>query len=508
MPRSRPFSEKLRRWSGSFDPGLVRDLTFDSVLEPPPSKHAGRQQIPRQERSLEDHLPSDWNQDRISAQMMRWETPAQAWRTTVLPKDLKTALDSGTLLACKRHCAARGGDHWRNKQNNTRELAECCRPAEYCGRIHEKLLTLAEDTATGISTNFGLFKAEHAKLIKTLWPFGQPALLPYFLNALRLLEDTVHFVMLLFSKYSSNPSLQPCLDSKWGQLLRSSSMEMLEVRRNLQRISNSIFWELSATSRYQEANKWSQIGLHTDCLSSGWQLLSDTIVTFKRGLNYASSLRRSSHADGKLFQPVQELSGLGGATSSAMEQGEYGNLALRRSQFEDAWFLDKSVLRFLLRHVFRVDDTVGEFGAFGGHYSAWLNETGLVQAFAFDGIEEASKITNGRVQDLQLGSPFDLGRRFDWVVCLEVAEHLPPEFADILLDNIRRHASQGVIMSWATHDFPNPHHPNTLSEEESTKLIESFGFRQDRVLTEKLRAAAEIDWLKQTIAVYHAVSPT
>merc|ERR1712218_196910 len=109
-----------------------------------------------------------------------------------------------------------------------------------------------------------------------------------------------------------------------------------------------------------------------------------------------------------------------GESLEAAEQGEYPGLILRRNLFNDNWFLDKPLLRFLVRNVFRPGDTVGEFGAFGGRYSMWLNDTGLVEGFAFDGIPDVAEITQGQVQQLQLSESFDLGRTFDWVLCLEV----------------------------------------------------------------------------------------
>lgn len=39
-----------------------------------------------------------------------------------------------------------------------------------------------------------------------------------------------------------------------------------------------------------------------------------------------------------------------------------------------------------------------------------------------------------------LSVPFDLGRRFDLAISLEVAEHIAPERADVFLDNLARHA--------------------------------------------------------------------
>src|SRR4030095_10897023 len=38
--------------------------------------------------------------------------------------------------------------------------------------------------------------------------------------------------------------------------------------------------------------------------------------------------------------------------------------------------------------------------------------------------------------------PLDLGISFEWVLCWEVAEHLPPESADILCDTLARHLSK------------------------------------------------------------------
>jgi len=162
---------------------------------------------------------------------------------------------------------------------------------------------------------------------------------------------------------------------------------------------------------------------------------------------------------------------LGPEDLAAAEQGEYPGIILGRHEFHGTWFLDKPLLRYLVRNVLTVGQTLGEFGAFGGKYSEWLNETGVVEAFAFDGIPNVTEITDGRVRELQLAERFDLGRTFDWVLCLEVGEHLQPGTEDLLMDNIRRHARIGAIISWATPDYPSPYHPNTLTLEESTLLI-------------------------------------
>ena len=38
---------------------------------------------------------------------------------------------------------------------------------------------------------------------------------------------------------------------------------------------------------------------------------------------------------------------------------------------------------------------------------------------------------------------------YDWVMSLEVAEHIPQDYEAIFIDNIVRHAREGVVLSWA-----------------------------------------------------------
>ena len=58
-----------------------------------------------------------------------------------------------------------------------------------------------------------------------------------------------------------------------------------------------------------------------------------------------------------------------------------------------------------------------------------------------------------------LHEPFDLGRRFDLVICLEVAEHVEAEFADGLVASICRH-SDVVLWSAAVPGQGGDHHVN------------------------------------------------
>ncbi|CAJ1439338.1 unnamed protein product [Effrenium voratum] len=205
----------------------------------------------------------------------------------------------------------------------------------------------------------------------------------------------------------------------------------------------------------------------------------------------------------------QEVSGAG--PIRLHHQDEHGSFVtyefLRRKVFKQ-WAIDKGLVRGLLRHVWQpsLDGTlsVGDFGAGGGHYSKWLNETGLVEAFAFDGTHQAAELTDGLVQEVNLVQEMRLWRSFDWVLCLEVGEHVPKQYAATLLSNLKRHALQGLVMSWSD-DWEGIGHVNCLSREEFVAFVQqSTGFVLDEVATEAVRSACEIDYIARTLAVFRA----
>lgn len=70
---------------------------------------------------------------------------------------------------------------------------------------------------------------------------------------------------------------------------------------------------------------------------------------------------------------------------------------------------------------------------------------------------------------------FDLGRQFDLVQCLEVAEHVPPETSAQLVDNITRHGKQ-VLFSAAVPGQGGEDHINEQSYGYWRELFEARGY--------------------------------
>jgi len=449
----------------------LHELLFDSLedLRGIVSRGAG-------ERSAWDVLAPGYGEKDIETMFMEWTTPAAMTARAGMTAELTTELDSAGHRACLTFCHRQqaGRAHFYSEEDAT----HCCHPAEWCPRIHTLLWTVFSGALENLKSLHSRFLSLARRMTEVAWPWAQGWVLPIMLNATNVVDRVVWLSVFLWSRLAANPSIGNCLLSEWGRTLQPSHLAMVSLWRDARRRQENLAWELTATSRFADF-RWSQLGMHFEEVDKLWQTMFNVLSISIKVLRFLD--RRIGEVGWSALATKPDRAG----SLEAQEHGEYPGLMLMRSQFHGAWFLDKSALRFFLRRVFKPGQSVGEFGAFGGQYSAWLNETGIVRAFAFDGIEEVPRITDGRVQGpVDLAKPVTLYRRFDWVLCLEVGEHLPKGTEDILMDNIARHAKIGAVISWATPEFPSPYHPNTLIVEESTRLIERHGFRGGRATRE------------------------
>lgn len=112
---------------------------------------------------------------------------------------------------------------------------------------------------------------------------------------------------------------------------------------------------------------------------------------------------------------------------------------------------------------------------------AWLKiwqEHGVEQVTGLDGdyVDTARLlIPTACFQPADLKRPFTLGRPFDLVTCLEVAEHLPPDCAGALVSSLCSH-SDHVLFSSAVPGTGGAHHINEQPHGYWKRLFEQAGF--------------------------------
>ena len=150
---------------------------------------------------------------------------------------------------------------------------------------------------------------------------------------------------------------------------------------------------------------------------------------------------------------------------------------------------DTRMAHYLGHHIFK-DATVVDLGAGLGHYGRIFQEPGSpVQAWAgYDGALNVEDVTDGLVRFMDLTQPDASDARpcvgADWVMSLEVAEHIPPQFTDAFLRNVRCHARVGAVISWALPSQTGGlGHVNMRDEADAQAAVERWGFHVDRDAT-------------------------
>jgi len=91
---------------------------------------------------------------------------------------------------------------------------------------------------------------------------------------------------------------------------------------------------------------------------------------------------------------------------------------------------------------------------------------------------------------------------YDWVLSMEVLEHINVQFETVVLDNIDRAAGYGAVLSWASPNQKGFHHVNNRPAEYLNKVMTRRGFRFDLSTSQKLRTVAWFPWLKRNLMVF------
>lgn len=140
-----------------------------------------------------------------------------------------------------------------------------------------------------------------------------------------------------------------------------------------------------------------------------------------------------------------------------------------------------------------------------GTWLAVFRDKGVMDVVGLDGANvDASMLCipsqNFTVSDLR--SPFDLQRKFDLVLCLEVAEHLPESCAGDLVASLCRHSDR-IIFSAAIPGQGGQHHLNEKWPDYWRSLFEKEGYAIWDAIRPAIWDNPEVDvWYRQNMFLY------
>lgn len=176
--------------------------------------------------------------------------------------------------------------------------------------------------------------------------------------------------------------------------------------------------------------------------------------------------------------------------------------------------LAEGIVEFLTS---QLADSVIDFGCGNGMYVRRLVDAGFA-ACGYDGNPNTVEIckrdagTRVGVRVADLTTPLDLFPA-DWVLCLEVMEHIPDQFSSIALDNLSKHAKVGMILSWCIPESEWPvesgitregglGHVNCKPNVYVEGMLALRGWVRDLETENSLRRQARCKHFKYTTMVY------
>jgi SAM-dependent methyltransferase len=173
--------------------------------------------------------------------------------------------------------------------------------------------------------------------------------------------------------------------------------------------------------------------------------------------------------------------------------------------FDGAWhwqnfFLDAPPFRYLAQK--HRPESVLDVGCGTGLYLRLMQHDGVRDVLGIDGMDvDATALDPETYRKIDLQQPYDAGRRFDLVLCLEVAEHIPPEAMPVLLDTIETHASGLIVFSMAEPGQPGNGHINCRTMEDVLAMWKARGWTPDLIETLGVRALSTMAWFRRNIVV-------
>lgn len=147
-----------------------------------------------------------------------------------------------------------------------------------------------------------------------------------------------------------------------------------------------------------------------------------------------------------------------------------------------------------------------DFGCGRGEYIKYLHQQGC-RVTGYEGTEGMAEMTGfSKIKQADITNPIKTKNR-GTVLCLEVLEHIPSEFTDVVIENLVSACAGRLIMSWAVKGQGGCGHVNEQDAEWVLGRFAKEGFTPNLAVSERLRKAggSELWWFKKSIYVFDKI---
>lgn len=95
-----------------------------------------------------------------------------------------------------------------------------------------------------------------------------------------------------------------------------------------------------------------------------------------------------------------------------------------------------------------------------------------------------------------------VGIDYEFVLCLEVGEHIPKKHEQVFMDNVGEFVSRDLVLSWAVPGQGGGGHFNERSNDYVISEFVKRGLEFDEKKTERLRGYSSLKWFKNSIMAF------
>ena len=154
--------------------------------------------------------------------------------------------------------------------------------------------------------------------------------------------------------------------------------------------------------------------------------------------------------------------------------------------------------------------TAVDLGCGLGAYCKIFNACGWPYVIGYEGTPEVKALPSAyqKILHIDLTDPMDPTQSsFEFVLCLEVGEHIPRKFEKIFLDNLSILCGEDLVISWALPNQGGTDHVNKHEQAEVEGLLAERGLIVLKEMTDYLRSQCYFKYFQKTVTAYRRERP-
>jgi len=170
-------------------------------------------------------------------------------------------------------------------------------------------------------------------------------------------------------------------------------------------------------------------------------------------------------------------------------------------QSKEGHYFDEKLAHELLS-IF-ANSKVVDMGCGTGQYVKFFEEHKIC-CDGFDG-NPLTQLWNPKCKVIDFSQKVDIGV-YDWVLSLEVGEHIPKQYEETFIRNLHESNRHGIVLSWAIPNQPGRGHFNCQSNSYIKNKMTELGYINDVSLEGKLRGICTLPWFRNTLMIFEKLS--